>query len=405
MALIVLSLSGSHTSALALSKDRVRGFFASVKEPRENRALMATGPKDRTYANIIRQKSSKEKAGEKASVSIECTSGRSDSKGVVSKGKTRNGRSSAGNDSATRRHRGLKGGRSKAKSTAGVEGVACTESGTKNVKGVSSAKANKKGASSGEVPDREYPPVSTFKESTKSPTSAALKSGIKCTTTATKTSGKRRSTEGGRGAKASMSVDKAEDKSPADDCVEEANAESNAELEGTNENELSGNGVLSTNVEDNDGGDGDSEISSFEGSRATVGGSGGSSNNAGEKVGITVGMLGLVLVSMVALIVGKRRLRKREALEKGFHDDDDDDDETNDETKVSDNDFVFPPEEELVGPEYDARFDDPAFLQSQTDHDYPRDADTDAILRDLHSMPSYSSRHATRSSRSISTTK
>jgi len=75
------------------------------------------------------------------------------------------------------------------------------------------------------------------------------------------------------------------------------------------------------------------------------------------------------------------------------------------ETKVSDNDFVFPPEEELVGPEYDARFDDPAFLQSQTDHDYPRDADTDAILRDLHSMPSYSSRHATRSSRSISTTK
>lgn len=270
---------------------------------------------------------------------------RSESRSGVSGGST--------NGKGSRQRRGLKGGKSKG--TAGRSGVAC----------VSAAKG---------VPDREYPPAELMQKSNKA---AAAKDGddnargnaVKCAPGTQRTRrGRALKGSGSRGGAAAVE----------DGCEEEGVLEAIPNGGASTEYPpgSAGGGVVefaqgdATDAGGDDyffeeevkddlsktGDEGDAPtITAIESSMVSAG----DNNNTGKRVGFTMGMLGLVLISMIAVIVGVRRKNAREdGVEKFYASDmggdDTDDDDADRRTTVSDDEsFVYPSEDDLVGPEFD----------------------------------------------------
>ena len=331
--------------------------------------------RDNTGSTTSRQGKSKNKSNDKQGASFDdaCSSakGRSgSSKGRSGRSGSDDSRSGVSGGKGGRRERGLKG-KKRGKNKSGVSSVSCATSSTKSgVKG---------------VPDREYPSDFASKKATggSSNKNKASVAGVACDEKGASGTGsaskkrRQRVLKGSRGGAA-----KGEAKSGVTDgCIE--GAMDGADYDGGPSREYppapgsggvgdddrvpKGEGVDGV-VDDGDSDESSTESSTTTSAMATAEGSG-SSTKTDKRVGFTMGMLGLVLVSLVAIVVGVRRKKSREQQRsKAFYADMDDDEGG---TVIGDNasdadTFVYPTEEELVGPEFgDLEFTEEGYHNNQ----------------------------------------
>ena len=316
------------------------------------------GPANRSYPNRSSNGSTSRqgKSSDKQGASFdECSSAKSRS--GTSKGRSgrsgsddsRSGVSGGKGGKGGRRERGLKR-KNRGKNKSGLSSVSCATSSTKSGVG---------------VPDREYPSNFASKKATgdssnknKASVAAVACKGASGTGSASKKR-RQRFLKGSRGGGAKEGV--------ADGCIEGAKDGGPSHEYPPAPGSVPKGEVVDSAVEDGDSDESPATSSTTTSAMATAEGNG-SRTKTDKRVGFTMGMLGLVLVSLVAIVVGKRRMKSRDQRSKAFYADMDDDEGG---TAIGDNasdadSFVYPTEEELVGPEFgDLEFTEEGYHDNQ----------------------------------------